>query len=47
MLKKKKGIYVCTHDWEVSGEIHKKWLAVVTSVKLGRWVVRHRVLDSI
>lgn len=36
-----------TFDWEVSGEIHKKWLAVVTSVKLGRWVVRHRVLDSI
>lgn len=50
-VKKKKRIYVHMHintqDWEISGVIHKKLIAVVASVKSGRWVVRGGVLDSI
>ena len=33
-------IHINTHDWEISGVIHKKLIAVVASVKSGRWVVR-------
>lgn len=40
---KKKKLY----DWDFSGVIHKKLLAVVASGKLGRWVVGSGVFDSI
>lgn len=33
-------IYTQTYNRNISGMIHKKLLAVVASVKLGRWVVR-------
>lgn len=33
-------IYTQTYNWNISGMIPKKLLAVAVSVKLGRWVVR-------
>lgn len=31
--------YTQTYNWNISGMIHKKLLAVAVSVKLGSWVV--------
>lgn len=33
-------MHIQTYNWNISGMIHKKLLAVAASVKLGSWVVR-------
>lgn len=35
-----------THDWEISGMIHTKLLALAASIELRRWVVRGGASDS-
>lgn len=33
-------MYTQTYNWNISGTIHKKLLAVAASAKLGSWVAR-------